>query len=173
MVVAEGFDPRSIKGVTVETPNAATNHCPACGGPITIDCPDRRSFPVEPKAVVEDVRCPHCGKPLWFTVRRVEAAIVVTFLPGQIINTLSTEQVDDLVSAVAAVSRVVANLAHFRFIPTQLLGTLVRLSRRMAKAGSRFNLCRLSPEAWAALKVTALDRIFEIHDDEASAFASF
>ncbi|MGO8746055.1 MAG: STAS domain-containing protein [Thermoguttaceae bacterium] len=106
-------------------------------------------------------------------MRRVEAAIVVTFLPGQIINTLSTEQVDDLVSAVAAVSRVVANLAHFRFIPTQLLGTLVRLSRRMAKAGSRFNLCRLSPEAWAALKVTALDRIFEIHDDEASAFASF
>ncbi len=164
-----------MKGVAVENPEATTNLCPACGGQITLDCPDRYSLPaqglLEPTAV-EDIQCPHCGQFLWFTVKRLDEATVLTFLPGMIAN-WRAEQVEELTSATGGVQRVVADLSHFDAIPSVLLGRVLRLHRVLDQAGGRLKLCSLSPKVRIALEATNLDAVFDICDDEASALASF
>jgi anti-sigma B factor antagonist len=106
-------------------------------------------------------------------VKRLDEATVLTFLPGMILNSVEGVRVNDLAMAIGGVLRVVADLSHFDVIPSFLLGTLVTLHLRLAKAGGKLKLCGLRPDVLAAVKVTSLDRVLDICDDEAGALASF
>ncbi|MGO8744564.1 MAG: STAS domain-containing protein [Thermoguttaceae bacterium] len=104
----------------------------------------RRIFP--PKTVLEDIRCSQCGKPLWFTVKRLDEATVLTFLPEKTIRSRAG-RFEELVSAVGDVQRVVVDLSHFDVIPSFLLGTLITLYSRLTKAGGKLKLCCV-PRFW-------------------------
>ena len=162
----------------METPKDPPYLCPYCGGEVDLEGPLPSPSHVfgrvlRPRAGLEDMRCPQCGQFLWFTVKRLGEATVLIFLPGTVFNTLDGVRVNDALSAIGGDLRVVADLSHFDVIPSFMLGTLVTLHLRLAKAGGRLKLCGLRPEVLAGLKVTNLDRVLDICDDEANALANF
>ena len=69
-------------------------------------------------------------------------------------------------SAAGDLSRVVVNLSHLLVIPSVFLGMLVELHHRVGKAGGKLKLCGLCPNVLPTFKVTHLDRVFDICDDE-------
>jgi stage II sporulation protein AA (anti-sigma F factor antagonist) len=99
--------------------------------------------------------------------------VILTFFPGPTITLDSIERVNLVTSAAGDLSRVVINLSHLQVIPTVFLGMLVALHHRAAKIGGKLKLCGLRPELLPTLKVAILNHMFDIHDDEQSALASF
>ncbi len=99
--------------------------------------------------------------------------MVVRFLPGEVINNLNAERVEELVSVIGGASQVVVNLADLRVMSAFLLGTLVRLHRRLAEGNGRLKLCGLQPQIEEVFTVTQVVRVCDIHDDEQNALATF
>ncbi len=146
-----------------EAIESAPNCCPACGSEVT----------PQPSGPAGDFPCPHCGHLVWYLRRSVDGVTILTFLPGQMCEWESVDQVDDVVAAIGRSSRVVVNLARLRSISASLLGMLVRLHRRMASAQAALKICGLRPESLQVFQVTKLDRILSIHYNERNALKSF
>lgn len=141
----------------------ASNRCPACGRELTI----------QPSSLAEDSPCPHCGRPLWFLRQSVQGITVLTFLPGQICEWESVDQVDDVIVAIGDSRRVIVNLARLRSVSAAFLGMLVRLHRRMVSAQAALKICGLRRESLEVFKMTKLDKVLSIHYNEENAFKSF
>lgn len=146
-----------------EAIESAPNCCPACGSEVTI----------QPSGPAGDFPCPHCGHLLWFLRQSVEGVAILAFLPGQMCDWESVEQVDDVVGAIGDSRRIVLNLSHLRSVSAAFLGMLVRLHRRMVSAQATLRICGVRPESLEVFKVTKLDKVFSIHYNEQNALKSF
>lgn len=144
-------------------PEAVPNCCPACGSQVAIE----QSTPVG------DFPCPQCGSPLWFLRTSLGEVVVLTFLPRSARDRETVERVDDVISAVGNLRRVVLNLSHLPFVSAFFLGMLVRLHLKMEAAQATLKACGLSRESEEVFKVTRLDSIFDICPDEQTAINSF
>ncbi len=148
--------------VSFESIESAPNCCPACGGEVTI----------QPSGPTGDFPCPHCGHVVWYLRRSIEGVTILTFLPGQMCEWESVDQVDDVIAAIGNSSRVVVNLSRLRSVSASFLGMLVRLHRRMATAQAALRICGVRRESLQVFKVTKLDRILSIHYNEQNALNS-
>jgi len=149
--------------VSFESIEGAPNCCPACGGEVTI----------QPSGPTGDFPCPHCGHLLWYLRRSVREVAILTFLPGQMCEWESVDQVDDVIAAIGNSSRVVVNLSRLRSVSASFLGMLVRLHRRMAAAQAALRICGVRPESLQVFQVTKLDKVLSIHYNEQNALKSF
>ena len=68
---------------------------------------------------------------------------------------------------------VVLNGAHLEYVSSATLGKLMTLSRLVIEARGQLKLCCLEPQFHDILRTTRLNEVFEIHDDEEMALASF
>jgi anti-sigma B factor antagonist len=141
----------------------APNCCPSCGSELTIQA----------SSLAENSPCPHCGHPLWFLRQSVEGIAVLTFLPGQISDWESVDQVDDVIAAIGNSPRVVVNLSRLRSVSAAFLGMLVRLHRRMVSAQAALKICGLRRESLEVFRMTKLDKLLSIHYNEQNALKSF
>lgn len=64
---------------------------------------------------------------------------------------------------------VVLDLAAVDFIDSVGLGGVVAVAKRVAAHGGRFAVARPDDRVWSVFTVVGLDRVFERHDDIASA----
>ena len=62
-------------------------------------------------------------------------------------------------------NQIVLDLSGVRYLSSTMLGKLVSLSRRIEQSGGRLRLCCLSPVVSDILRISRLDRVFEIFDD--------
>ncbi len=136
--------------------------CPSCGKRLTI----------VPAALAGDVPCQQCGRVLWFVRKMAGDAVVLTFLPGLMVGSESLERINEVSSAIGGSPRVVLNLSHLDFVSSMFLGMLVVLYKRAVSAKATLRLCGVQPEALAAFKVTQLDSVFALYEDEQSALES-
>jgi anti-anti-sigma factor len=60
-----------------------------------------------------------------------------------------------------------------QFMSSSALGMLIRFSKRCKEFKARLKLCGISPEIYQVFKITALDKILEIHKDHEEAVAAF
>ena len=66
---------------------------------------------------------------------------------------------------------VVVNLARVPMVDSSGIGSLIRCHSAITAAGGKFKLVAVGEVVRQSFKVTRLDRIFEFHDNEASAMA--
>lgn len=66
-------------------------------------------------------------------------------------------------------NQIVLNLSGVRYLSSTMLGKLVSLSRRIEQTDGRLRLCSLSPVVSDILRISRLDRVFEICVDVPSA----
>jgi len=148
---------------SASTPEGSVNCCPACGKSIT----------TEPLASVGDVPCPHCNHLLWFVRRSEDGIVVLTFLPGLMLASESRERIDDVTDAMHGSSQVILDLSQLQILSSIFLGLLVALHRRVESADGKMKICGLQPDVREVFKMTKLEDLLDIRDDEQDARASF
>ena len=120
-------------------------------------------------ASLGDTPCPHCGQFLWFVRKRVGSAVVLTLLPGLISGSDAMQRVGDIMTAAGKAPRLVLNLSHLRLISSMFLAMLIVVYRRMLTAERKLKLCGLRGDNLEAFRITKLDWLFDICDDEKQA----
>ena len=68
---------------------------------------------------------------------------------------------------------VIVNLAQVPMVDSSGIGSLIRCHSAVSAAGGKMKLVGVGAVVKQSMKITRLDRIFEIHDDESSAVSSF
>jgi anti-sigma B factor antagonist len=66
-------------------------------------------------------------------------------------------------------ARVVVNFAGVRYISGEVLGILAGLQRRLEAAQGGIALCGLEPLLRDMVRITRLDRVFDVYSDEGEA----
>lgn len=69
--------------------------------------------------------------------------------------------------------RMVLNFGRVKYLGSCMLGTLIRLSKRIADSGGELKLCSIHPAIFKMFMLVKLDRIFDIYQDEEAALGSF
>jgi anti-anti-sigma factor len=69
--------------------------------------------------------------------------------------------------------QIVVNLGGVTQLSSNMLATLVSLSKGVADGGGKLVLCELTPQVYELLKTTRLENRFRISDEEADALAQF
>ncbi|MEN8149763.1 MAG: STAS domain-containing protein [Planctomycetota bacterium] len=88
---------------------------------------------------------------------------------GQLIGDAARAMKEELKERIALGDDVLVDLADVTFTDSEGLGALVAVFRTATAAGGRFALCAPRSNFTALLRLTRLQRVFEIYDDEASA----
>jgi anti-anti-sigma factor len=139
------------------------NCCPVCSREVSIEGIDSPG----------DLPCTGCGRLLWFVRKRVDGIAVLTFLPGLVSGSESQGRLEEVVSATDGLTRVVLNLSHLRFVSSLFLGMMAGLHRRLAAAAGSLKVCGLSEKSHEAFRITRMDRLIDLCDDEPTAIARF
>jgi anti-anti-sigma factor len=79
-----------------------------------------------------------------------------------------SEQLDRLIKGERH-SRLLVNLGGVQSLSCAVLGKLAWLARQVEPVGGRIQLCGLDPLLQDMLRITHLDRVFDVHGDEAEA----
>jgi anti-sigma B factor antagonist len=69
--------------------------------------------------------------------------------------------------------RLLLDLSNVRFLSSNALGILVSLKKKVDAAGGRLRLCGLEPDLLELLRITNLDRIFEMYESREEALKDF
>jgi anti-sigma B factor antagonist len=82
---------------------------------------------------------------------------------------------DDLLRLVEEEGRtkMLLSLSGIQYLSSAMLVKLIALKKRIEEAQGRLKLCGLSPVLCDIFRVSKLDHLFEIENDEASALANF
>lgn len=142
--------------------NTSFDHCPAC----------QQAVSVESAGILGDTPCPHCGHFLWFVRKRAGSAVVLTMLPGLISGSEAVQRVSEIMTATGNAPRLVLNLRHLRLISSMFLAMLIVVYRRMLAAERKLKLCGLTGDNLETFRITKLDWLFDICDDEEQALVN-
>jgi anti-sigma B factor antagonist len=69
--------------------------------------------------------------------------------------------------------KLLLNFQGVEFMSSAMLGKLIQLQKRCKNDKIRLKLCAIAKNPLDVFKITRLDRLFEIHDDGATALAAF
>jgi anti-anti-sigma factor len=99
--------------------------------------------------------------------------VVLTFLPGLMMSSESLDRVDEVKAAIGGVPRVIINLAPIHFLSSIFLGLLVAIHRQMESAKGSLRVCGVQPDNREVFRITKLEQMLTLCDDEQSALESF
>jgi len=88
---------------------------------------------------------------------------------GQLIGDAAKALKEELKERIAAGEDVLLDLSGVTFTDSEGLGALVSVFRAASEAGRRFALCAPRSNFTALLRLTRLQRVFEVYPDEESA----
>lgn len=66
----------------------------------------------------------------------------------------------------------IINFATVEFLSSAVLGLLIRVSKRTIEADGTLKLCEINPRIFEVFKITGLNRVFDIYDDQDYALQS-
>jgi anti-sigma B factor antagonist len=140
------------------------DRCPVCGVAVTEEA--------DVYGPAGDLPCPHCGHLLWFTSARVDDVTIVRLMDTRAAVIELLDLLDNALDDVAG-SRLVLNLGGIQQVSSATLGKLIKLRGRAEALHGKLRLCGLHPDLRQVFRITGLDRLFDLHDNEEDALASF
>ncbi len=145
---------RSRMGGLTSHPGEKPEQCPVCG------------------TSARDATCPRCGHLLWFASRLVDDVTVIHLFDSR---AAVLELLDLLDNAVidGVIGRLVINFGSIQQVSSAALGKLIKLMHRADTVRGKLALCGLHADLRQVFKITNLDRVFAIFDDEVGALESF
>ena len=105
-----------------------------------------------------------------------EGVVVVRFTEEVVLSGRKANLVSDHLTSLVedpGHQRMVLDCANVRSITSNMLGALITVYRTAEAAGGRFVLCNLPPVIYDIMKVTKLNTVISIYDDERAALDSF
>jgi anti-sigma B factor antagonist len=106
--------------------------------------------------------------------RKVGDVLVIS-LSGRIVAGASTDAFRELVenSVELGAAKILVDMSAVTFIDSSGIGELVHAFLRARKAGGQLRLTRLSEKILDLMRMTHLDKVMDIENDEAQALAAF
>ena len=106
---------------------------------------------------------------------RKQGDIAILDLEGNLVlgTAIATfrDQVQDLVEA--GQKRIIINMTRVAFVDSSGIGAMVGAHTGLESSGGQCKFCGTQPRVLQALKITHMGEIFDMHDKEESALASF
>ena len=100
---------------------------------------------------------------------------VANFLTSQVLDELNVQQLgqelNDLVDKEYMINLVV-NFNKIKFLSSAVLGKLISLNKKIASQKGRLAFCCINPDIMQVFKITRLDKLISIYDDEDDAVKS-
>jgi anti-sigma B factor antagonist len=109
-------------------------------------------------------------------VNEVGDVTIVRFRDRKIIEDISIQELgQELYQLIDQQNRdkLLLNFSTVEFLSSSALGKLITLEKKMKSAGGDLKLSNIKPEIFEVFKITKLNRLFDIRDDEADALAAF
>ena len=108
------------------------------------------------------------------TIRQVDSVIVID-VSGRITLGEGCAQLRELIRGQLSKGnkQILLNLANVTYIDSSGIGELVSAFTAVSNQGGQLKLLNLTKKVHDLLQITKLYTVFDIHDDEAKAIASF
>jgi len=100
----------------------------------------------------------------------------VGFLDRNILEEASIQQIGEQIGAIidaSASPKVLLNFENVEHLSSAALGTLITINNAVKKQGGQLRLANIDPQIYEVFVITKLNKLFQIHDDNAAALASF
>jgi anti-sigma B factor antagonist len=109
-------------------------------------------------------------------VSEVGDVAVVRFRDRKIVEDINIEELGrEMFHLIDAPNRgrLLLNFSSVEFLSSAALGKLLLLEKKVKARSGTLKLCNIRPEIYEVFKITKLNRLFEIKEDEAEALAAF
>ena len=70
-------------------------------------------------------------------------------------------------------AKILLNFMNVEFLSSAALGKLITLDKKLKSTKGQLKLSNIRPEIYEVFAITRLNKLFDIHDDEADALATF
>ncbi|WP_432799695.1 STAS domain-containing protein [Poriferisphaera sp. WC338] len=100
----------------------------------------------------------------------------IEFLDRNILEEANIQHIGDEISELIDQStnpRLMLNFANVEHLSSAALGTLITIDKKVKKLGGQLRLSNIDPQIYEVFVITKLNKLFQIHDTEESAMASF
>jgi len=101
---------------------------------------------------------------------------IVSFMDKKILDEANIQEIgDELVQLVTKGHRIklLLNFENVEYLSSAALGKLISLHKRVREQNGELKLCSIRPEIYEVFKITKLNLLFEIYDDEELALKTF
>jgi len=100
---------------------------------------------------------------------RVGEVGVVSFLTSQVLDEMNVQQLgtelNNLVDKEYMIKMVI-NFSKIRFLSSAVLGKLIALNKKISAQKGRLVFCNINPDIMEVFRITRLDKLIPIYDDE-------
>ena len=111
-------------------------------------------------------------KPSLVMAAKMGDAHVVNFLTSQVLDEMNVQQLgaelNDLVDKQYA-TRMVINFSKIKFLSSAVLGKLISLNKKIVGLKGHLAFCTINPDIMEVFKITRLDKLIPIFEDEQAA----
>jgi len=101
---------------------------------------------------------------------------IVKFTDRRILDEQNIQAIgEQLFSLVEDVGRhkLLLNFGNVEYLSSAALGKLITLNKKIQNVGGRLVLCHIDPAIYEVFKITNLNQLFKIYDEEQEALQSF
>ena len=101
---------------------------------------------------------------------------VARFTDHKILDEENIQQMGVELSALADSGehkKLLLNFDNVEFLSSAALGKLISLKKKASDSGTVLKLCSIRPEIFEVFKITNLDQVFQIYEDQDAALAGF
>ena len=109
-------------------------------------------------------------------LENVNGITVVSFVDTKIVTEENIQEVgDQLYSLVEdeGHKQLLLNFGNVQYLSSAALGKLINLKKKVGAVKGKLKLCCIHPDLLEVFRITRLDQVFEIHDDQQAALATF
>ena len=108
-------------------------------------------------------------KPSLIMGAQIGDVAVVNFLTSQVLDELNVQQLgqelNDLVDKEGK-TKLVINFSKIKFLSSAVLGKLISLNKKLSAQKGRLAFCHINSDVMQVFKITRLDKLIPIYDDE-------
>ena len=105
----------------------------------------------------------------------VDGVTVVSFVDSKIVAEDAIQEVGDQLYSLVdeGHKKILLNFGNVQYLSSAALGKLINMKKKVGGASGKLKLCCIHPELKVVFKITRLDQVFEIYDDEDQALGKF
>ena len=100
----------------------------------------------------------------------------VDFLDRNILEESSIQMIGERIGNLIESSpspKILLNFENVEHLSSAALGTLITINNAVKKQGGQLRLANIDPQIYEVFVITKLNKLFQIHDDNAAALASY
>jgi anti-sigma B factor antagonist len=108
-------------------------------------------------------------------VEYAKNATIATLTDERILEEFDVQSLENsimpLIESTSGIN-LVMDFGNVKFLTSAVLGLLIRVSKKIYESGGQLKLCGINPQIFKIFKITRLDRVFDIYEDQEKAIQS-